>query len=173
MPIVASDIKFRLSGGASNTDPNAALGGAMSTAGGGIITTDVLNNLWDNVSGTEAGAGDTEYRGIYIRNEHGSLTYTNPILWISSNTTSGDDTIEIALADEAVDAEMETIGDESTAPTGPTFSAPATKGAPGLSLGSLGVNSFKGVWIKRIVNSSASAANANPYTLSVEGETAA
>ena len=172
MPIVASDIKFRLSGGASNTDPNAALGGAMSTDAGGIITTDVLNNLWDNVSGTEAGAGDTEYRGIYIRNEHGSLTYTSPVIWISSNTTSGDDTIEIALADEAVDATMEVIGDESTAPTGPSFSAPSSKGA-GLALGSLGVNSFKGVWVKRIVNSSASAANANPYTLSVEGETAA
>lgn len=172
MPIVASDIKFRLSGGASNTDPALALGGAMSTVAGGIITTDTLNNLWDNVSGTEAGAGDTEYRGIYIRNEHGSLTYTAPVIWISANTTSTDDTIEIALADEAVDVAMETIANEGTAPTGPTFSAPATKGA-GLSLGNLGVNSYKGVWVKRIVTASASAANANPYTLSVEGETAA
>ena len=30
MPIVASDIKVRLSGGASNSDPNASLGGIKS-----------------------------------------------------------------------------------------------------------------------------------------------
>lgn len=35
MAISAADIVFRLSGGAANTDPSAALGGAMSTVGGG------------------------------------------------------------------------------------------------------------------------------------------
>ena len=119
MPIVASDIKFILSGGASNTDPNAALGGAISTAGGGVITTDTLNNLWDNVSGDEASAGDTEYRAIFIKNTHGSLTLTGAKVWISSNTTSSDDTIEIALADEGIANTIETIANESTAPSGP------------------------------------------------------
>lgn len=33
----AADLKFILSGGAANTDPAAALGGAISTAGGGVI----------------------------------------------------------------------------------------------------------------------------------------
>lgn len=172
MPIVASDIKYILSGGASNTDPTAALGGAISTAGGGVITTDVLNNLWDNVSGAESSAGDTEYRAIFIKNTHGSLTLTGAKIWISSNTTSGDDTIEIALADEGIANTIETIANEGTAPSGPTFSAPTSFGT-GLTLGNLTAGSAHGVWVKRIVNSSAAAANANPYTLSVQGETAA
>lgn len=172
MPIVGSDIEYRLSGGAGNTNPNSALGGAMSTAGGGLITTDQLNNLWDNVSGAESSAGDTEYRAIFIKNNHGSLTLTGAKVWISSNTTSADDTIEIALADEGINNTIETIADESTAPTGPTFSAPTSFGT-GLSLGNLATQQAHGLWIKRIVNAGAQAANANPYTLSVQGETAA
>jgi hypothetical protein len=113
MPIVASDIKFRLSGGASNTDPNAALGGAMSTAGGGLITTDVLNNVWDNVSGAEASAGDIEYRAIFIENGHGSITLTGAKVWVSSNTTSADDEVDIALADEGIASTIETIAKRS------------------------------------------------------------
>lgn len=172
MPIVASDIQYRLSGGTSNTDPNAALGGAISTAGGGLITTDTLNNVWDNVSGAESSSGDTEYRAIFIKNNHGSLTLTGAKVWISSNTTSADDTIEIALAGEGINNTIETIANESTAPAGETFSAPTSFGT-GLSLGNLAAGQAHGVWIKRIVSAAAAAANANPYTLSVQGETAA
>lgn len=172
MPIVASDIQYRLSGGTSNTDPNAALGGAISTAGGGLITTDTLNNVWDNVSGAESSSGDTEYRAIFIKNNHGSLTLTGAKVWISSNTTSADDTIEIALADEGINNTIETIANESTAPSGPSFSAPTSFGT-GLSLGNLANGQAHGIWIKRIVSAAAAAANANPYTLSVQGETAA
>lgn len=172
MPIVASDIQYRLSGGASNTDPNAALGGAISTAGGGLITTDVLHNVWDAVSGAESSAGDIEYRAIFIKNNHGSLTLTGAKVWISANTTSSDDEVDIALADEGIADTIETIANESTAPSGPTFSHPTTF-AGGLSLGNLGNGQSHGIWIRRTVNSSAAAANANPYTLSVQGETAA
>lgn len=45
MPIVAADIVFRYSGGAANVDPNASLGGARSTAGGGVIDNAVLHDL--------------------------------------------------------------------------------------------------------------------------------
>lgn len=172
MPIVAGDIKFILSGGASNTDPNAALGGAISTAGGGVITTDILNNVWDNVSGDEAAAGDTEYRAIFIKNTHGSLTLTGAKVWISSNTTSANDTVSIALAGEGINNTIETVANESTAPSGETFSAPSSFAA-GLSLGNLGAGQAHGLWIRRVVDASAAAANANPYTLSVQGETAA
>lgn len=172
MPIVASDIQYRLSGGASNTDPNAALGGAISTAGGGLITTDTLNNVWDNVSGAESSSGDTEYRAIFIKNNHGSLSLTGAKVWISSNTTSADDTIEIALAGEGINNTIETIANESTAPAGESFSAPTSFGT-GLSIGTLAAGQAHGVWIKRIVSAAAAAANANPYTLSVQGETAA
>lgn len=172
MPIVSSDIKFILSGGAANTDPNAALGGDISTDGSGVITTDVVNNLWDNVSGAESAAGDIEYRAIFVKNTHGSITLTGAKVWISSNTTSADDTVAIALADEGIADSIETIPDESTAPTGPTFSSPSSFGA-GLSLGDLADGEAFGVWIRRTVTAEAAAANNNPYTLSVQGETAA
>ena len=47
MPIVAADIKEYLSGGGSNSDPNAALGGAISST---EVTDNTTHNLWDVVS---------------------------------------------------------------------------------------------------------------------------
>lgn len=173
MPIASSDIKYYLSGGAANVDPNAALGGARSTAGGGLITTDVLNNVWDNVSGDDSAAGDTEYRCIYIDNQNGTLTLTNPIIWIQSNTANANTDISIGLGSSAVDGTEQTIANENTAPTGGvTFSAAASKGA-GVALGNLAPNQHRAVWIKRVVTLGASASNNDAYTLIVEGETAA
>ncbi len=170
MAIVASDIEVRLSGGASNTNAAAALGGAMSTVAGGILTTNVLNNLFDDVSGDESAAGDTEYRGVYIKNNHGSITWTSVYAWISSLTTSTGDEISIALADEGLNAAMETIGNESTAPVGPSFSTPTTKGT-GLSLGSLPAGQYYGLWVKRVVTAGCAAKDNNAGTLSIEGDT--
>jgi hypothetical protein len=172
MPIVASDIVFRLSGGAANTTPDASLGGARSTAGGGVIATDVLNNVWDNVSGAEGAAGDIEYRCIYILNAHATLTYTAPKVWISADTTSTDDEIDIGLGSSAVNGTEQTVANESTAPTSVTFSHPTTF-AGGLSTADLPPTQHKAIWIRRTVNTNAAAANANPYTLSIQGETAA
>lgn len=172
MAITSSDIEYRLSGGASNTDPNAALGGAMSTVAGGVITTNVDNNVFDDVSGAESSAGDTEYRGIYVKNNHGSLTWQNVVVWVDSDTTSADDEIDIALADEAVNTTMETIANESTAPSGPTFSHPTTKGT-GLSIGNIPAGQFKGIWIKRVVTAGAGAAAGDVGSIRCEGDTAA
>lgn len=172
MPIVAGEIVFRLSGGASNTDPNAALGGARSTAGGGVIATDVLNNVWDNVSGAEGSTGDVEYRCIYILNTNATLTYTAPKVWISADTTSTDDEIDIGLGSSAVNGTEQTVANESTAPSAVTFSHPTTF-AGGLATNDLPNGQHKALWIRRTVNTNAAAANANPYTLSIQGETAA
>ena len=171
MAITSSDIEYRLSGGASNTSPAAALGGAMSTVGGGIITTAVLNNLFDDVSSAESTAGDTEYRGFYVKNKHATLTWENVVVWIESLTSSADTEFDIALADEAVGAAMETIVDESTAPSGPSFTRPTSKGA-GLSIGDIAAGSYKGIWIKRTVTAGAAAAN-DSGTIRCEGDTAA
>ncbi len=48
MPIVAADIDFRLSGGAANSDPNAALGGAKSST---EITAANRRTIWPISSG--------------------------------------------------------------------------------------------------------------------------
>lgn len=170
MPIISTDLVWRLSGGAGNTSPAASLGGAMSTVGGGVITTAVLNNVWDDVSSAEAAAGDIEYRGIYIQNNHGSLTLQSPVFWIDSLTTSAQTEADVALADEAVNVAMETIVNESTAPVGPAFTRPVTKGT-GLAIANIPFAQFKGLWERRTVDVGAAVAS-DTFSVRVEGDTA-
>lgn len=169
MPIASSDIKQYLSGGSGNTDPNASLGGAISTT---EITDNVDNNLFDDVSGSEATAGDTEYRGIYFKNTHASLTLQSTKIWIETQTTSSNDAVAIALPGEGLNATIETIANESTAPSGETFSAPASYAA-GLSMGNIPNGQYYGLWVRRVVDASASAYTANSFQLKIQGETAA
>jgi hypothetical protein len=169
MPIVASDIVERLSGGAGNSDPNASLGGAISST---AVTDNTTHNLWDVVSSAESSAGDTEYRCIYVRNSHGSLTLQSAKVWISTNTPSADTAIRIALGTSAVNGTEQTIANESTAPTGVTWSTAANEGAA-LSIGNIPAGQHKAIWIERVVGSSATAANDDSYVLTYAGDTAA
>lgn len=162
MPIASSDIQYRLSGGASNSDANASLGGAKSS-------TAVPSGLFDDVTSSESSAGDTEYRCFYVHNNHGTLSLQSAVVWISANTTG--DRIAIGVGSAAINGTEQTVADESTAPTSVTFSQPASKGA-GLSLGSLPAGQHKAVWIRRIIAASTGASN-DTYTIRAEGDTAA
>ena len=168
MPIISTDIQYRLSGGAANSDPNAALGGAKSSTGVGAG----LHNLFDIVSSAESYSGDTEYRCVYVHNNHGSLTMQNSVIWIASNTPSADTTIEIALGSSAINGTEQTIANENTAPTGVTFSAPSSFGTA-LSIGNIPAGQHKAVWIKRIVNAAAGAYNSDTATITVQCDTSA
>ncbi len=164
MPIVASDIKFRLSGGSSNPDPNASLGGAKSS-------NDAGNNLFDDVGSAESVPGDVEYRCIYVHNAHASLALQNAVVWIQANTSSGDTQVAIGLGSSAINGTEQTVADENTAPTGVTFSEPVNQGA-GLAIGNLPSGQHKAVWVRRTINAAAAASN-DTYTLRVGGDTAA
>src|SRR6187551_2668402 len=109
MAITTSDLLIRLSGGSGNSDPNASLGGAMSTST--TVTDNTTHNLFDQVTGTESNAGDIEYRGIYLLNNHGSLSATSTKTYISSNTSSANTSLDMALDGGATDATMETLPD--------------------------------------------------------------
>ncbi len=170
MAITTSDLLIRLSGGSGNSDPNASLGGVMSTST--TVTDNTTHNLFDQVSGTESNAGDTEYRGCYLLNNHGSLTAQNTKIYISSNTSSSDTTADIALAGEGLNATIETISDENTAPAGETFSAPTTY-AGGLSMGNIPNGQRYGFWIRRTVTAAAAAANDDTMTMKFDCDTAA
>lgn len=170
MAIEAADLHYRHSGGAANADPDASLGGTKSSVS---ITTNSDNNLFDDVTGDEAGAGDTEYRLYYLHNNHGTITLQNSKHWFTANTTSADDTLDIALAAAGLNGTAETLADESTAPTGgETFSAPASKAA-GLNTGNVPAGQHYGIFIRRTVSASAAAIDANSATLRWEGDTAA
>lgn len=167
MPIVEADIVFRFSGGAANSTPGLSLGGVKSSE----VIPETLHGLFDLVTGTEGAAGDIEYRGVYVHNAHGTLALLAPVLWIFDQP-DGDSTFAIALADEAVNATMETIADESTAPSGPSFTAPASKAA-GLVIPDIPAGQHKGFWIRRTVSAGADAIDSDSTTIRIEGDTAA
>lgn len=151
MPIVSGDIIYRLSGGSGNTNPDASLGGVKSS-------TAVGSNLFDAVSSVESAAGDIEYRAFYIHNAHATLTMENAVCWIQANTTSADTTLDIGLGTSAVNGTEQTVANESTAPSGVTFSAAATEGAA-IALGNIPPGQHRAVWLRRTVNAAAAASN--------------
>lgn len=168
MPIVSGDIDFHLSGGAANSSADAALGGAISTTevGAGV------HNLFDIIGSSEATDGDTEYRCFYVKNNHGSLTLQSAKIYISADSTGVDTDIAIALAGEGVNGTAETVANESTAPTGETFSTPTTEGAA-LTIGDIPAGEHQAIWVRRTVSAGASAATGLSATFTVVGDTAA
>ena len=168
MAIVATDIDYKHSGGAANSDGNASLGGVISANDIGAT----LHALFDIVSSSEASVGDVEYRCIYIQNNHATITAQNIKAFIQSQTTSGDTDIAIGLGTSAVDVAEQSVADESTAPIGVTFSAPADD-ASGLVIPDLAPGSFKAIWIRRTVNAAAAAFNSDTATLRVAVDTSA
>ena len=157
---MAVDIEYRLSGGASNNDPAASLGGAMSSVEA------VGSTLFDTVGSAEAAAGDTEYRCIYVLN-NGATEATGCVIWIQANTPSADTTIAIALGGEGENGTAETVANENTAPSGESFSSPASEGA-GLSLGNLANGDRYPVWIRRAVTAGAAGVASDTFTLRVK-----
>lgn len=179
MAIAASDIKFKLSiktGAAGNsaaqTDVNQSLGKYISTT---EITDASLNNLFDDVSGDENAASDVEYRCFFVHNAHASLAWQTPVIWLSAEVAGGAD---IAIAVDGVaasaigdaSAQADEVANESTAPSGESFSAPTSKGT-GLSLGTINAGYCKAVWVRRTCAASA-AKNNDGATFTVEGDTA-
>ena len=172
--VVAGDIDLVLSGGVSNTDPAASLGGAKSTQAGAVVADDVANEVFHDIASDDASAGITLYSGLYYENTNVSDDYLDPVIYFSSQTSSGDTSAEMAIADEDVDTTIETIANEETAPSGPSFSAPGSVGA-GLAIGATGdgdlaATEYRGWWLKYIVSSSASAAT-DTMTVAIQGDT--
>lgn len=171
MAILSTDLDLRLSGGACNSDPDCALGGVKSNTA--ICPAVAEENLFNNVDGAEASAGSTKYRGLYLHNDHGSITLANSVVWLPTNTPSADTEIRIALAGEGLNGTMETVADEDTAPCGESFGCPpATKGA-GLSTGNVPTMQHYGIWLRRVVSSCASAQDNDDWQIEWEGDTTA
>ena len=164
MPIADTDLLIKYTGGSSNSDPNLSLGGVVSSNG---PTDNNLHNLFDEVSGTESLAGDTEYRAVALKNNHGSLTAKNTRVYISSDTGAQ---FDIALADEGLNANPETIANESTAPSGPTFSHPTTYAA-GIDMGNIPSTQFFAHWCRRVIPAAAGAETPHTVTAKYDCDT--
>lgn len=155
---MAAVLEWRLTGGAANSDPDASLGGDMSSE---QVSGTALNNLFDNVTPAEATAGDVEYRAIDLYNS-GDATATAIELWISTETGSGDSIIAIAE-----DSGTQSVEDEDTAPSAPTlsFSHPLTGSKESIS--DINASAAQRIWLRRTISAAATNYTNDTVTITV------
>jgi hypothetical protein len=172
MAIAPSDIVFRLSvvaaaGDTTSSTPAASLGDQVSTS---VITTATLNNLFDDVSGAEAAAGDVEYRCFFVLNNHATLTLIAATAKLASQTAGGG-TIDFGLDPAAVSAkglgsaQAATIANESAAPAGVSFNTTDQL------IGDMAPGQVKAIWLRRTVTAGAGALNPDGVIMNVTGDT--
>lgn len=177
MPISSGDILIKYSV-KSATSGNADVGTAATSLGRFIskttITDNVLNNLYDDVSGIENQGLESEYRSVFIHNNHATLTWLSPVVWISGS--GGGTTLAIAidnsgasLLNSATAQGGETANEDTPPSNTGAFSSPLTSGA-GLSLGNLSGGYVRQVWVKRTTINGA-AMNSDYLVLAIAGDT--
>lgn len=176
MPIASSDILIKFSttaGAAGNSNagtPAGSLGKYISTT---QLTDNSLNNLFDDVTGAENAANDVEYRCIFIHNNHGSLTFSNVVVYLASEVAGGASTAigvdtTAASAIGSAGAQALQVADENTPPVGVSFSSPTTLGT-GIAVGSLSPGQCRAIWVRRTAANTAALSN-DGVTLRVAGE---
>tara|TARA_R110000751_G_scaffold160598_1_gene266229 strand:+ start:37 stop:582 length:546 start_codon:yes stop_codon:yes gene_type:complete len=178
MAISSSEIKLIYSGAlASNTNANDSFGGQISTAAGGIITSNVLNNDMDDITSAEAASGITIYHAYYYKNTNSTLTYIAPKIYIESNTGTNETESYIGVPPELKNVSVQRLSAETGSgsatppvdpPTSVTFSSPGNYAA-GLALLDLPTTNYRGIWVKYVVDASASAV-LDEYTLGIQGD---
>lgn len=177
MAVSTSDIKRRLStqsgaaGNSTASTPAASIGKYMSTTD---ITNATVENLFANISAAEAAAGKTVYRCIFIYNSHGSQDMTNGKIWIVSQTSGGGD-ISIgldpagAVTYNQAGAQAAIPANDTTAPSGVTFSTPTSEG-DALSLGTIATGKCYAVWFRLVVPVDVAALNLDNVVYRVKGQ---
>ena len=176
--ITSGEILFKYSvvAAAGNTTAGTAAGSLGDQISTTTIPDATLNALFDDISGAENAASAVDYRCIFIHNSNASNALQNAVVWISSEVAGGA-SIAIGVDPAAASAigsastQAATIANETTAPSGVTFTAPTTAGT-GLSLGTINSGYCRAVWVRRTAANSA-ALNNDGVTLSVQGDTAA
>src|SRR5580765_945094 len=115
MAILVADIGMFLTGGSSNANPNASLGGNVSNV---EVVSDKTNNLFRRITETEAQSGITIYRCVAIKNKSLTDTMTGVVFYQVSDTVSVDDLSLYSYAQSPKNTVETTIVNEFTAPTG-------------------------------------------------------
>ena len=175
MAVVAADMKLKFSVAAATGNSSAgtaagALGDQVSTT---ELTTNVIGNLFDDVSAAEATAGDVEYRCVFVCNDNATDTAFNVAVAIQTEVAMGAN-YDLALdligvtARGSASAQALTIANENTAPSGG-----AGVGAFGdgpLAIGTMGPLTVQGVWVRRTVTAATAAATGDGATIRISGE---
>jgi len=162
MPLV-----FRYSGGVSNSDPDSALGGAMSNT---ELNAVAMNNLFDNITFSEAISGDEEYRCLVLFAEGNS--YSDVSIYMSSETSSAYTQLDMAVEGTNISSpNYTTIPDEDTAPdqSGWTETNFVHRNSGSkLVIGNMDTNDRIHLWFKRIVSINAESTSSDSGVISVE-----
>src|SRR5512141_31104 len=114
-----------------------------------VTVANLQQNVFDTVTAAQALVGKTSYRCLYVLNKHASSTATAVKVWVAQSTPAGDE-IDIGLGTANIGSTEQTIGSETDAPSGVTFSHPMTYGSA-LSIGDIPAGSYKAVWQRRTV----------------------
>jgi hypothetical protein len=147
----------QLSGGGTNDDPAESFGGAMSTEQPGA-------GLFADVTNAQRISGLVDYRLIYVFNadvDDGSV-----VAYIPTQLESGRQ-LAIGVATQAAGVTVTKPANDQTAPAGVSFSAPSTVPS-GVSLGTIPAGSFRGLWLRRTINSNTPQDPTNLATIKLE-----
>jgi hypothetical protein len=123
---MAAVLQINLTGGAVNSDYNLSLGGVMSSQ---AMNASAMNNLFDNVTPTEASGGDWEWRIIDIYNT-GDASAVDVDIYMSTPTASTYTELYLGVSSSAVASDGnphvagwsgQTLATESTTPSNPVI----------------------------------------------------
>lgn len=133
-----------------------------------IALTRTMDNLFADAGSAEATAGSTKYRSLIVKNDSANTMY-GAVVWINQNTPFTADEVQIGIEATASNA-IQTIANESTAPTAISFSLAASSGAA-LSIGDLAAGATYGIWIRRVITATSLRYAANNFMLTVQADT--
>ena len=143
-------------------------GGTMAT--NNLDTGTLLHNIWDLVTGDQSSAGYSDYRIVYVRNGANQEAF-NVRLFIPTGK-NWQDFCEMgvsATAPAGTVAAVLSTTDDSTAPTGITWSTP-TEAAP-LAIGNIPMNGFRALYLRRMITAGAAAKNLAEFDLTIRADT--
>lgn len=148
-----SFLEVHLSGGATNTDPNASLGGVVSDYAPRQLN---RGEVFADITEAQRVAGTVHHRCLYVVNTHPTETMANLTIWLDGLPVNAGTTMAIGDDAAGVNGTAVTVANETTAPGSVTFSAPTTY-ASGINLGTLAPGDFVAFWVRRTVAAGAAA----------------
>ena len=118
MPIVETDIKYYQSKSTGSADGEAEFDGLGGYRSSTEIVDDTVANVFDNINASESELGDLEYRCIFVRNEHATLTLEAARAYIYTNSPMCKLTTQLANGGSETTVDVD---DNSAFPTKGTF----------------------------------------------------
>lgn len=161
--ITEADLGYYLS---SSTN---SLGGAINLSA--PIADNTTGNIFDAVTGTEAGTGETEYRCIYLKNINTRSTMANAKVWLETQSVSPYSVIAIGLGTSAINGTEQTIATEETIPSGVSFQTTVGVASALTINATLAFGQHKAIWLRRVISAGSPAYIGDNFVIGFGGDT--